>query len=341
MSDSTAKTTAGEATELARGVLKAEAEAVLNVVGQLDERFDAAVALLAGCEGTVLVGGIGKSGIVAQKISATLASTGTPSHFLHPAEAMHGDLGRIRGEDVVVLLSYGGTTEEVLALAALVRQDDVPVISITTHPETHLGRISTVALAIGDVTEACPHNLAPTASTTAMLALGDALALAASERRGFTSDQFRKRHPGGHLGRQLMPIVDVLRFRAGDNLPLIDEALSVQRVLEAAEAQRGTHGPRRAGVVLLVDKQEKLTGIVTDGDLRRLLLSEGKNLFDKPVAEVMTRNPRTLPHTAIVRDAVQMMREHRLDEIPIVDDADHPVGLIDVQDLIALKVIEG
>ena len=340
MSESHPKTTTSDALDQARRVLKAEAEAVANVAGHLDERFERAVELLTGCGGTVIVCGIGKSGFVAQKISATLASTGTPSHFLHPAEAMHGDLGRIKAEDVVILLSYSGGTEDVLALAALVRQDDVPVISITSGPATHLAKISDVPLAIGDVTEACSNNLAPTASTTAMLALGDALALAVSEQRNFTADQFHKRHPGGNLGRQLLPVMEALRFRVGVNLPLIDDTLTVQDVLTEANAQVGTGGPRRAGVVLLVDREKKLTGILTDGDLRRLLLSEGEGLLDKPVAELMTRNPRTLDRDAIVRDAVQLMREYRLDEIPIVDGDAHPIGLIDVQDLIAMKVIE-
>ena len=325
----------------ARRVLRAEADAVAKVCDHLDEQFDRAVRLLAECTGTVIVCGVGKSGLIAQKISATLASTGTPSHFLHPTEAMHGDLGRIQSGDVVIGLSYSGGTEDVLALVALVRQDDVPVISISCGPGTHLAKISNVPLAIGDVTEACSNRLAPTASTTAMLALGDALAIAASDARNFTADEFHKRHPGGNLGRQLLPVMEVLRFRAGSNLPLIDEGLTVKQVLSEANAQVGSGGPRRAGVVLLVDGSEKLTGILTDGDLRRLLLSEGDRLLDQPVAQLMTRNPRTLGSDAIVRDAVQLMREHRLDEIPIVDDDAKPLGLIDVQDLIAMKVIEG
>jgi len=237
-----------DARRMAERVLRAEAQAVLNVVDQLDEAFDRAVALIADCAGTVIVSGMGKSGLIARKLSATLASTGTPSGDLHPAEAMHGDLGRIRQGDAVLLLSYGGETDDVLSLAALVRQDGVPVISITGGRDNHLARISDVHLSVGDVTEACPNQLAPTTSTTAMLALGDALAMAVSERRAFSADDFKKRHPGGSLGRLMMPLTNVLRLRAGENLPLIDASKTVRDVLATTSA-----GGRRAGAVLLVD----------------------------------------------------------------------------------------
>jgi len=320
---------------LAERVLRAEAEAVLGVIRRLGPTFDRAVELLRGCEGNVIVSGMGKSGLIAKKVSATLASTGTPSHDLHPAEAMHGDIGRIRRGDVVLLLSYGGNTDEVLALAALVKQDGVPIVALTAREDSHLARLADVTLCIGDVTEACPHQLAPTASTTAMLALGDALALAVSDARRFTASDFQKRHPGGLLGRRLLPIVDVLRFRAGGNLPLISDALSVRDVL--AEAERH---PRRAGAVVLVDAGGALSGLFTDSDLRRLLMREGPAALDRPIAEAMTRSPRRLNDTELVRDAVQLVRELRVDEIPVVDEAGRPVGLIDVQDLIALAVID-
>lgn len=322
----------------AEGVLRAEAEAVANVAGQLDEHFDRAVDLVTRCKGTVIVAGMGKSGIIARKISATLASTGTPSHFLHPTEAMHGDLGRIRAGDVVILLSYSGNTDEVLALAALLRQDGVPIIALCSRADSHLGRICGACLCVGDVTEACPHNLAPTASTAAMLALGDALALTVSRRRNFSADDFRKVHPGGLLGRQMMSVRDVLRFRVGQNLPAIRDDQSVRQVL--AEADRSAPGGRRAGAVVLVDASGRLSGLFTDGDLRRLIMRQGPAALDRPIADSMTRSPRCLPDTAVVRDAVQLIRELRVDEIPVVDEVGKPVGLIDVQDLIALKVIE-
>lgn len=317
----------------AERVLRAEADAVINVIAQLGASFDRAVELIAGCGGHVIVSGLGKSGIIGQKISATLASTGTPSHFMHPTEAMHGDLGRVRSGDVVLLLSYSGTGEEALSLAALLRQDNVRVISMVGAAGSQLARISDLALSIGDVTEACPHNLAPTASTTAMLALGDALALAVSRRRNFSAEDFHRRHPGGQLGRLMIPITQVLRFKVGENLPLVRDDKSVKQVLTAANKV-----PRRAGAVLLVDAAGKLSGIFTDGDLRRLMERDGS--LDQPITQAMTRTPRSLSASAAVRDAVQMVRELRVDELPVVDADDKPVGLIDVQDLIALKVIE-
>ena len=349
MTDASRPTTSADVTDVtrdaptaarrvARQVLETEARAVSGAIAELDEGFDRAVELIRGLRGSVIVSGTGKSGLVGQKISATLASTGSSSHFLHPTDAMHGDLGRIRGDDLVLLLSYGGQTEEVLALAALLRQDRVPVISMTGRRDSHLARISDAHLCIGDVTEADPHALAPTASTTAMLALGDALALAVAAARSFTAEDFHKRHPGGLLGRQMMPVVEVLRFRVDDNLPLVGDDQPVDRVLAASA---GTGQARRAGAVLLVDAEGRLSGIFTDGDLRRLLVNAGPAALKQPIREVMTSHPRCLTDTARVREAVQLSRELRIDEIPVIDSEGRPVGLLDVQDLIALKVIEG
>lgn len=322
--------------DFARQVLSAEADAVGNVGACLDETFPEAVNLILNCGGNIIVSGLGKSGIIAQKLSATLASTGTPSHFLHPTEAMHGDIGRIRQNDIVILISYGGQTDEVLALAALLKQDNVALISITGKPESGLARLSTVHLYVGDVTEACPNNLAPTASTTATLAMADALAMTVSRARDFTVDDFKKRHPGGLLGKQMMRVVDVLRFSVGKNLPLIDENLTVAEMLTQAEKFE-----RRAGAVLITNEHGKLTGLFTDGDLRRQLIKHGEAVMKQPLTKVMTQNPRSLSDTALVRDAVQLIREIRVDELPVVDEENRPVGLIDVQDLMALKVIEG
>lgn len=324
----------------ARRVLDAEAQAIAHV--EVGPGFTAAVDLVSQLSGALVVSGLGKSGLIGQKLSATFSSTGTPSHFLHPTEAMHGDLGRVRRGDAVLLLSYGGNTEEVVALATCLGQDQVPVIAIVGKPGCDLDRLATVALHIGDVTEACPLNLAPTASTTAMLALGDALALAVSRRRGFGVDDFKRFHPGGGLGRQLMPVVEAMRFRCTGpdaNLPLMTTDLT----LEAAYRRAREHDPaiRRAGALLVVDSAGRLAGIFTDGDLRRLVFDAPGRSLDQPIGDVMTRNPRALHDDALVRDAVQVMRERRIDELPIVDDAGRPVGLIDVQDLVALKVIEG
>lgn len=324
----------------ARRVLDAEAQAIARI--RIDETFGRAVnVILSARQGSVVVSGLGKSGLVAQKLSATFTSTGTPSHFLHPVEAMHGDLGRVRRGDVVLLLSYGGNTEEIVTLAELLKHDAIPVIGLCGKCESDLGRLATVTLCIGDVTEACPHNLAPTASTTAMLALGDALALTVSRRRNFGPEEFRRFHPGGGLGRQLMPVTQAMRFRAGDNLPLIARTATVDQAYAQAERYAQRSGLRRAGALLVVDDAGRLAGIVTDGDLRSALIEHGPSAWSGPITAIMTADPTTLSDTALVRDAVHIVRERRFDEIPVVSADTTPIGIIDVQDLAALKVIEG
>ena len=325
----------------AQEVLRAEAEAVGRI--RITPAFHEAVDLILqktarGRGGAVVVSGLGKSGLIAAKLSATFASTGTPSHFLHPTEAMHGDLGRVRHDDVVLMMSFGGNTEEVVSLATILKLDGVPVIAIVGRAESDLARLATALLCVGDIAEACPLNLAPTASTTAMLALGDALALAVSKRRCFSPQDFRRMHPGGLLGRQLTPVVDVLRFRAGENLPIIGRSTTLQEAFDQAERIAG--GPRRPGAVLVADDEQHLVGIFTDGDLRRCLIRHGAEVMQRAVGELMTRDPRRLGPQSLVRDAVQMVREFRIDEIPVVDDECRILGLIDVQDLVALKVIE-
>ena len=335
----TAMTEPSKELELARSVLTDEARALDHAATLIDERFCEAVELIARCaqkDGTVLVSGLGKSGLIGAKISATLASLGVPSHPVHPTEATHGDLGRFRRQDVVIALSKSGETEEVVNLAAILRQDGLPVISITSGGDepSSLERVSSVALTIGVGREAGDMP-APTSSTTATLALGDALAIAAARRIRFTDADFAKRHPGGSLGGLLRPVMDVVRFRAGENLPLIDDHLSVGDAPKEAE----NHTGRRPGAMLLVEKASgKLTGIFTDGDLRRLVLGKGGSL-DTPIAEVMTKSPRTMRDDAIIRDALTLFREKRQDEIPVVDAQGRPAGLLDVQDLIALKLV--
>lgn len=321
----------------AQQVLAAEAEAIRRL--SIGAPFHAAVELILGTTGAVVVTGLGKSWLIGQKISATFASTGMPSLVLHPTDALHGDLGRVRRDDVVLALSYGGNTEEVVCLVTHLRQDDVPVISIVGSDESDLGRLSTIALCLGDVTEACPMNLAPTASTTATLAMGDALALCVSRRRQFGVEDFQKVHPGGALGRQLMAVVDAMRFRVGENLPLVHRDMTVGEAYRRADIE--APGVRRAGALLVVDGPGKLCGIFTDADLRRLMLRDGDRALGEPIHAVMTANPRRLGPGALVRDAVQLVRELRIDEIPVVDRENVPIGLIDVQDLITLKVIEG
>lgn len=332
----TEDTPQGRQSAFARKVLTTEAQAILAV--PIDDAFHDAVERILNCTGTLVISGLGKNGPIAQKLSATFASTGTPSHFLHPTEAVHGDLGRIRSNDIVLLLSRSGNTEEIVTLAALLKQDNVPVIGMAAKRESDLGRLATLTLIIGDTPEACPHNLAPTASTTAMLALGDALALTVSSRRNFGVQDFRRYHPGGSLGRELMPVIQALRLRVGDNLPVFTPDITVESAFAQAEAQ--APGGRRPGALVIVDEHGKLAGIFTDGDLRRLLIRHGGNALAMPLANVMTQNPRRLTNQSLVRDAVAMARQFRIDEMPVVDEQGTAIGLLDVQDLMGLKVIE-
>jgi arabinose-5-phosphate isomerase len=331
---------------LAERVIRAESRAVAGLADRLDDNFHRAVGIIVGCAdagGTVLVAGLGKSGLIGAKIAASLTSLGIPAHFLHPTEAAHGDLGSFRPQDVCLALSYSGETEEVVSLAALLRQDGIPIITITRGgagggsdgKASSLERLATAPLGIGPVEDES-LSPAPACSTTATLALGDALALCASRRRNFTVDDFAKRHPGGSLGGKLRPVVESLRFVVGKNIVPVPDDTTVAGALAVADGA----GARRPGAILLVDpKTGVLTGLFTDGDLRRLIERDRDGL-DKPIAGVMTRSPRTLPSTALIRDAVQLVQASRTDEIPVVDEHGRPVGVLDVQDLIAMKLVQ-
>jgi arabinose-5-phosphate isomerase len=320
-----------------REALVTEANAVLafaeRVAAGEELGLHAALDLLEACKGHVVVCGMGKSGLVGAKISASLSSLGQPSHFVHPAEAVHGDLGSIRSDDVVLLLSWSGETQEVVALASILKMDGIPTVGMSGKAKSSLARAATVHIDLGDLTEACPLNLAPTASTTLTLAVGDALALALAQRRDFGKDDFHKHHPGGMLGAGLRPVTEVLRFRVGKNLAAVPDTSSVREALRAAGEGR------RAGAIVLVDGAGRLSGIFTDGDLRRHVNGGGLAALESPIASVMTRHPATLSTDSLVRDAVQLIQEKRLDEIPVVDRDGKPVGLVDVQDLIAMRVV--
>ncbi len=322
-------------------VLQAESNAINRVSVEIAsnqstyQQWLTAIDILESCRGHVIFSGMGKSGLVGAKLSATFSSIGQPSHVVHPAEAVHGDLGSIKNNDVVILMSYSGTTEEVLNLAAILRTDEVPRIGISSSHDSPLAKLCDVHLSTGAITEACPLNLAPTASTTATLAIGDALGLAVSRRRNFSADDFHKHHPGGMLGAGLRSITEILRFKVGDNLPTVHTSTLVGKALLAA---RPTTNKRRAGAILLVDDDNKLVGIFTDGDLRRLVIDNSQPM-ECVIGEVASANPRRLATSALVRDAKQLVAEYRVDEIPVVDDQNHPIGLIDVQDLIAMKVV--
>ncbi|MBC8309521.1 MAG: KpsF/GutQ family sugar-phosphate isomerase [Phycisphaerales bacterium] len=321
--------------------LEAEMKAIEAVLLRIESstsqatQWSHAIDILEKCKGHAVFSGMGKSGLIGAKLSATFSSIGQPSHVVHPAEAVHGDLGSIRRDDVVILMSYSGTTEEVVNLAAILRTDGIPCIGISKEDNTPLAKLCDAHVAIGSISEACPLNLAPTASTTATLAIGDALGLALSRRRNFTADDFHKHHPGGMLGIGLRAITEIIRFKVGDNLTAVSEQLSVGEALQLARPQEGQ---RRAGAILLVNEDGVLTGIFTDGDLRRLVIDQD-NPMNQIIGDVATKNPRRLHATALVRDAQQLVTEYRVDEIPVVNEENMPLGLIDVQDLIAMKVV--
>ena len=311
-----------------RAILRAEGEAVLAAAAGLDQAFCRAVRLVEGCTGSVVVTGIGKAGLVARKISATLASTGTPSHFLHPAEAMHGDLGALRGDDVVLALSQSGETEEITRLLPHVVARRVPIVALTARPDSTLGRAATVVVPTGSVREACGLGLAPSTSTALMLALGDAVALVTSNLRRFSSEDFAARHPGGSLGRQLMLVEDAMRPLAECRLARADETVRAvfARPLPA----------RRTGAVMVVGDQDRLEGIFTDSDLARLFERRHDDLLDAPIGRVMTARPTTVPVAMRLRDAVAILEARRLSELPVVDPDGRVVGLLDVVDLVGL-----
>lgn len=310
-----------------RDVLRAEGRAVLAMAEALDNAFCRAVRLIASCSGKVVVTGIGKAGLVAQKISATLASTGSPSHFLHPAEAMHGDLGVLRGDDVMLALSQSGETEEITRLLPHVAAAGVPIIALTGRPESTLGRAAAVVVATGQVREACVLGLAPSTSTSILLALGDALALVTSASRRFTSEDFAARHPGGSLGRQLMRVEEAMR-------PLAQ--CRTARPFETVRTVFSQPLPaRRTGAVMIIDEAGRLAGLFTDSDLARLFEHRLDAALDGPIAAVMTTRPTTVVAGTRLRDAVTILETRRLSELPVVDETGRPVGLVDIVDLVA------
>jgi arabinose-5-phosphate isomerase len=332
----------------ARQVIETEAAAVRGMLSAVDDDFERATRLMLECKGSVLVSGIGKAGHVARKLSATLASTGTPSHFLSPTDAVHGDLGSIRKGDLVILLSASGESDEILRLLSLVKQLDHPVIAITSKKASGLGRFADVVLCMGKIDEACPLGLAPSASTTAMLALGDALALTVMNLRKFSADDFALFHPAGQIGRKLLKVHEAMTFRRDHNLPISTDDKTVGQVLnERTElGKRLDERERRLrlpGAIVLVDAaSQKLTGILTDGDLRRLVADSTGGAVDlnRAIRDVMTRNPKRISMDALASEAIAILHEFRIDELPVIDQNGVPRGLIDIQDLVMLKMLD-
>ena len=305
------------------------------MVEAIDDGFEQAVRLIIDCHGAVVTSGVGKAGHVARKASATLASTGTPSHFLSAGDAVHGDLGSVRNGDVLLLFSASGESDEIVRMLGILRRLGHPMIAVTATRDSSLGRHADAVIATGRIEEACPLKLAPTCSTTAMLALGDALALSAMRERNFTADEFAVFHPAGQLGRKLIRVHEAMTFRAGENLPLAQEDHTVGEVLR--DVSRIT---RRPGAVVIVNPSGRLAGIFSDGDLRRLILGDGDRALSRRIGEVMTRTPKRIGGDQLAAEAMAVMRRHRIDELPVVDGQDRPIGLIDVQDLVVLKLFE-
>jgi arabinose-5-phosphate isomerase len=319
--------------EYARRVIRAEADAIGSMTPTVDEAFARAAQMLYDCAGSCIVSGIGKAGIIGRKISATLASTGTPSHFLHPAEAVHGDLGRLRNDDIVMVLSYGGETDEVTRLINLVKQLQIRLVSITGDSESTLSRHSDVVLCMGKISEACPLGVAPSVSTACMLAIGDALAFTVMKARSFSVEDYVRFHPGGSLGAKLMTVEQSMMFRPGEALPVVDADTTIGCMLKE------TRDVKRHGAVMVVDREGKLAGILTDGDLRRLMARQGPAAFDLKAGEVMTAGCKRIRADALASEATALFHKYRIDELPVVDAEEHPVGLIDVQDIVTIKVV--
>ena len=309
---------------LAKEVLRMEALAISRLRSRIGKDFETVVQWLADCKGRVILTGMGKPGFIARKIAATMASTGTPTFYLHPAEAVHGDFGMVTSKDLMIAISQSGESEEIVRLLPLVKKKGVKIIALTSVPRSSLGRNADIVLDLGVRREACPLNLAPSASTTASLAMGDALALSLLQIKGFRSEDFAELHPAGSLGRRLLKVEEIMR--TGKANPLVGVKTTVRQALLKITASR-------AGSCTIVDSRGKLVGVFTDGDLRRHLRSQGEKLLSRPVAEWATLKPRYIQKDRLAEEAFHIMESLRIDELPVVDKARRVVGLLDVQDL--------
>jgi arabinose-5-phosphate isomerase len=316
--------------ETARKVLEIEAEAIRELIPRLDATFDRAVEILLACGGRVVTTGMGKSGIIAQKISATLASIGTPSLFLHPAEAIHGDLGRIVKGDALVAVSNSGDTEEILALVPWLKRLGVPLVTLSGNPRSPLAQAADVHVDVGVRLEACPLGLAPTASTTAALAMGDALSMALLERRGFTVDDFAVLHPGGRIGKKLQRVEDLMH--TGDEIPRVSPGTPMKDVL--FEMTR-----KRLGLTTVVDADGTLVGMLSDGDLRRQLERHGYAILDKSAAECMTRDPVRVERRELATRALDLMESRRITALLVTDAQGRIEGVLHLHDLWKTEMI--
>lgn len=313
----------------ARTVLYTEADAVRAVATRLGSGFENVLRTMANCSGRIAVTGVGKSADVGQKIVGTLNSTGTRSYLLDATRAVHGDLGMVHTDDAVLALSHSGESEELVRLLGPLKELAGPLLAITANANSKLAKAADHAIVYGPVIEACPLSLAPSTSTTVMLALGDALALTLAEQKQFRAEQFARFHPAGSLGRKLATVESAMR--CGDDLRIARAEHTVRNVFAAAR-----HGGRRTGAVMLVESDGRLAGLFTDSDLARLFENHADAAFDRPISEVMTRNPLTLTRTAKMQDALELLRRRKISELPVVDDVGQPIGLLDITDVIGL-----
>ena len=313
----------------ARAILNVEGEALLELSQRLDVRICQALEHLATCRGCIIVTGVGKAGLIGQKVAATLSSTGTRAYFLHPTEALHGDLGCVGTEDLWLIFSNSGETEELIRLLPVIRGQQQIMIAVTASDASTLGTQADVAIPLGHLIEAGAHGLAPSTSTTAMLAVGDSLALVLSQMKKFTPQQFAAFHPGGSLGRRLASVKDVMR--PIDQVRIASESATVREVFVGA-----SRPGRRSGAVVLVDESGRITGLFTDSDLARLLEQRRDQQFDCPISDVMTICPWTISPNAILEEAFQLLSAKHVSELPVVDDQRFPVGIIDITDVIGL-----
>lgn len=309
----------------AKEVLQIEAEGILGIVDRLDNNFVKMVDLIYACKGRVIITGIGKSGIVARKIVATLNSTGTPSLFLHPVEAMHGDLGMVSADDVVIALSSSGETDELNMLIPSIKRIGCPLIAFTGQVDSTLGRQSNIAIDVGVEREACPLGLAPTASTTALLAVGDALAVTLIRKRKFKSRDFKKFHPGGSLGQHLSVKVQEIML-TGKKVPVVSIGKTMRHAIQEINRMQ-------IGASLVVERDNILVGIVTDGDIRRCLMAQ-ELIYDRPVEEVMTRDPKTLGPNSLASQALSIMEKHQITVLPIVNPVRKVRGILHLHDIL-------
>ena len=316
--------------ELGERVLRLEGESVLALCARVDDRFVDAVAALHRCRGRVIVTGMGKSGLIGRKIAATLASTGTPAYFLHPAEGVHGDLGMVAREDVVVALSNFGETDEVLALLPALKRLGIPLLLLTGAPTSTLARQADIVIDVGVAEEACPMNLAPTSSTTAALAMGDALAMALLDLRGLRPEDYAALHPRGSLGwKSLFKVGDLMH--TGPAVPVVSEQATMK---EAIEEMTG----KGFGITTVVDERGRLVGVLTDGDLRRQQLAHGSTLLERRAGECMTRDPKVIGAEELATSALALM-EGRITSLVITDAASRPVGVIRLHDILLAKIV--